>query len=139
MKQLKKNILFWTLIFTAVYLCIDTVTRLCGLRFRVWVREPATILIAVMAVIGVFQLLCFIPKRWVKITAIVLWLAAVIAGGCYGVVIFAFSHIEESAEIRDGKTYVIETESALWESWDYWYEARGLFFRGMNVLNEEEA
>lgn len=133
--KLKKSILFWTLIFAAVYLCTDTVTRLCGLRFRIWVREPATLLIAVGAEIGILQfLLCMLSKKTAKIIAAVLWTAAVLAGGAYGFVIFAFYHLEERTTTYDGKACVVETESFLFLGWDNYYEKHGPFFRGMDVL-----
>ncbi len=132
--KLKKSILFWTVLFAAVFLTADLITRLCGLRFRVWVREPATMLIAVGAAIGILQLLLHIPKKWVKITAVILWAAAVIAGGAYGFVIYAFCHLEERTEIYDGKECVVEEESTLWFEYDRYYEQHGLFFRGTDEI-----
>lgn len=132
--QAKKSILFRTVCFAAVYFIADWISRLCGLRFRIWVRETATILIAVGAAIGILQLLLHIPKKGAKITAVVLWAAAAIAGGIYGFLILAFTHLEERTEIYDGKTCAVESESFLFSGWDKYYEKHGLFFRGTDVL-----
>ena len=132
--QAKKSILFRTVCFAAVYFIADWISRLCGLRFRIWVREPVTLLIAVGAAIGILQLLLHIPKKSAKITAAVLWAAAAIAGGIYGFLIFAFYHLEERTAVRDGKACIIESESFLFSGWDKYYEQHGFFFRGTDVL-----
>lgn len=137
--NLKRCILLWTAVFAAVFLTADLMTRLCGLRFRVWVREPATLLIAAGAAAGLLQLLLRIPKKPVKITAVILWLAAAAAGGCYGFVILAFTHVEERTESVDGTVYVVETESALWDSWDYYYERYSPVFRSLDPVHPSGA
>lgn len=43
---MKKSILFWTAIVCAAFLAARGILALCGLQFRVGIREPVTLLIA---------------------------------------------------------------------------------------------
>ena len=46
------------------------------LQFRIWIREPVTLLIAAGAAAGLLQLVLLIPEKRLKTVMIVLWSAA---------------------------------------------------------------
>lgn len=135
--QLKKSLLFWSLISAAAYLALITVLGLCGLWPRVWLRESLTVLIAAGALTGVLQLLLHIPDKKTKIIAALLWAAAAAVCGFAGTIVFAFYHPDESAEIRDGKCCIAEEEALFHKTRVRYYEAHGLFVRGIEPLHEE--
>ena len=49
---MKKSILFWTVIVCVLYLAAHWLLNLNGLEFRIWIREPVTLLIAAGAFAG---------------------------------------------------------------------------------------
>lgn len=138
MKHLKKSILFWTVVLTVVFLGASALLDAFGLKFRIWIREPVTILIALYAALGILQLLLHIPKKKLKITAIVLWTAAFIAAGIYGYILFAFMHLTEQRETWEGRDCIVETEHVLWVRHYRYYEYHNWFVCGNEVIHQTD-
>lgn len=136
--KLKKSILFWSAILLVLFLGITGILSLLNLKLRVWVREPATLLIALGGIIGVFQLILHIKKKPLKIVLCILAAAATIAGGCWGYMIFAFDHLEEYTGTYNEKPCVIECENIMWMQRECYYEYHNPLVCGKEILNEDE-
>ena len=136
---MKKSILFWTVIVCVLYLAAHWLLNLNGLEFRIWIREPVTLLIAAGAFAGILQLLLHISNKTGKIVSIVLWAAALIAFCIYGFWIFILTHRHETSGNTDfnGTRCVVEYERVMWESHELYYAYHGWFVRGKVLLNEE--
>ncbi len=136
---MKKSILFWTAIVCVLYLAARWLLNLNGLEFRIWIREPVTLLIAAGAFAGILQLLLRISNKTGKIVSIVLWAAALIAFCIYGFWIFALTHRNERSSITDfnGTRCVVEHERVIWDDRELYYAYHGWFVRGTELLNEE--
>lgn len=137
--KLKTSILFWSAAVCAVFLGATEILRLNGLQFRIWVREPVSLLIAFGLAAGLLQLLLRIGTKWLKTAAIVLWALAFVGGVCYGGFIFALSHrYEESQDaVYEGKRCIVENYPALWESHELYFEYHNWFVCGNQRLYEE--
>ncbi|MBR5372687.1 MAG: hypothetical protein IK130_10800 [Oscillospiraceae bacterium] len=133
--QLKKSILFWSLILAAAYLALIAVLGLAGLRLRVWLRESLTVLIAAGAAAGILQILLRIPEKKARLATAAVWAAAAVVCTLAGTVIFAFYHPEESTEMYQGRICVAE-EVLMHKVVRRYYEAHGLFVRGAELLYE---
>ncbi len=134
--KLKKSILFWSLLVMAAFLAVSWILSLCGLKLRVWLREPLSFFTGVGAGIGILQLLLHIPKKGLKIFTIVLWSVAAAVCLGYSWLFFGFYHLEETAVQRDGKWYIEEYEHIMWASNYYYYEDHGPLVRGAELLDE---
>ena len=136
---MKKSILFWTVIVCVLYLAAHWLLNLNGLEFRIWIREPVTLLIAAGAFAGIFQLLLRISNKTGKIVSIAIWAAALIAFCIYGTFIFILTHRNETSSNTDfnGTRCVVEHERVMWESRELYYAYHGWFARGKVLLNEE--
>lgn len=134
-----KSILFWTGIVCVLFLTARRLLSRCGLKFRTWIREPVTLLIAFGTFAGILQLLLRISSKPVRIITIVLWAAAVIAFCFYGFWIFALSHRHEISGKTDynGTRCVVEYEPVMWESRRLYYAYRGWFVRGKKLIHKE--
>ena len=136
---MKKSILFWTVILCVMFLTGRWLLSLSGLKFRSWIREPVTLLIAAGTAAGILQLLLRISVKPVKIVSIVLWAAALIAFCAYGFFLFALSHRSEISSNTDynGTRCVVEHEPVMWESRRLYYEYHGLFVCGIKEIHKE--
>ena len=136
---MKKSILFWTVIVCVLYLAARWLLNLNGLEFRIWIREPVTLLIAAGAFPGIFQLLLRISNKTGKIVSIAIWAAALIAFCIYGAFFFIMAHRNETSSNTDynGTRCVVEHERVMWESRELYYAYHGWFVRGTELLNEE--
>ena len=134
-----KSILFWAAIVCAVFLTMRWILSKCGLRFRVWIREPVTMLIAAGTAAGLLQLILCVSVKPLKIVLIVLWAAALIAFCYLGFWMFALSHRYEisSKTEYNGTRCVVEHEPVMWESRRLYYAYRGWFVRGKKLLHKE--
>ena len=132
MKNIKRYILFWDAILCATYLLLVFILHLCGLTFRIYIREPVTMIIGLSAVAGVFQLLIkLIHKKVAKIISIVIWSLASIAIVGYGFLFFAFYTKQDlgAKKYSDGKYYVEELEQVMWDADYRYYEDHGPLVR----------
>ena len=134
--QLKKSILFWSLISAAAYLAMVAVLGLAGLRLRVWLRESLTVLIAAGAAAGVLQILLRIPEKKARLAAAAVWAAAAVVCTLAGTVIFAFYHPEEFTGMYQGRICIAEEEVLMHKVVRRYYEAHGFFVRGAELLYE---
>ena len=136
---MKKSILFWTAMVCAVFLAASWILSKCGLKFRVWIREPVTLLIAAGTAAGLFQLILHIAVKPLKIALIVLWAAALIAFCYWGFWMFALCHRYEISSNTDynGTRCVVEHEPVMWESRRRYYAYRGWFVRGKMLVYKE--
>ena len=134
-----KSILFWTVIVCAVFLAMRWILSKCGLRFRTWIREPVTLLIAAGTAAGLLQLILYISVKPLKIALIVLWAVALIAFCYFGFWMFALSHRSEISSKTDynGTRCIVEHEPVMWESRRRYYAYRGWFVRGKKLLHKE--
>ena len=134
-----KSILFWTAILCVLFLAVSWILSRFRLKFRVWIREPVTLLVAAGTFAGILQLLLRISSKPVKIAVIILWAAALIAFCIYGFWIFVLSHRHEisSKTDFDGTRCVVEYEPVMWESRRRYYAYRGWFVRGKTLLHVE--
>ncbi|MCR4760941.1 MAG: hypothetical protein K5705_11865, partial [Oscillospiraceae bacterium] len=101
------------------------------MKFRAWIREPVTLLIAFGTFAGILQLLLRIPIMPLRIAAIVLWAAALIAFCYFGFWLFALSFRFEisSKTVYNGTRCIVEHEPVMWESRRRYYAYRGWFVR----------
>lgn len=136
---MKKSILFWTVIVCVLYLAAHWLLNLNGLEFRIWIREPVTLLIAAGAFAGIFQLLLRISNKKGKNVSIAIWAASLIAFCIYGTFFFIMAHRNETSSNTDfnGRRCVVEHERVMWESRELYYAYNGWFTRGKVLLNEE--
>lgn len=134
-----KSILFWTGIVCAVFLTVRRILSVFDLRFRTWIREPVTLLIAAGTAAGLLQLILCISVKPLKIVLILLWAAALIAVCFFGFWIFALSHRYEISGNTDynGTRCIVEHEPVMWESRRRFYAYRGWFVRGKKLLHKE--
>ena len=134
--NLADSIFFWSAAAAAGFLAVSGILALFRLRLRVWVREPVTVLIAAGGMAGLLQLILHIPQAWLRISVIVLWAAALLACVILGTLWFAFHHRFECRRDYNGKMCIAEAEEVINGSlcWCY-YEARGLFCRGTELLH----
>ena len=134
-----KSILFWTVIVCAVFLTARWILSECGLRFRTWIREPVTLLIAAGTAAGLLQLILCISVKPLKIALFVLWAAALIAFCYFGFWMFALSNRSEISSKTDfnGTRCIVEHEPVMWESRRRYYAYRGWFVRGKKLLHKE--
>ena len=136
---MRKSILFWTVVVCVLFLSARWILNRSGLQFRTWIREPVTLLIAFGTAAGILQLLLRITGKPVRIAAIVLWAAALIAFCIWGGLIFMLSYHHEIS----GKTYykgircVVEYEPVMWESRRLYYPYRGWFVCGNETIHKE--
>lgn len=134
-----KSILFWTAILCVLFLTARRLLSLRGLKFRTWIREPVTLLIAFGTAAGIFQLLLRIPNKPLRIAAIVLW-AAVLAVFCiYGfwVLVLSYRHETSSNTVWNGTRCIVEYEPVMWESRRHFYPYRGWFVRSAKSIHKE--
>ena len=136
---MKKSILFWSAIVGVLFLAARGLLSLFGLEFRIWIREPVTLLTAAGAAGGILQLILRISKKPLKIVLIVFWAAALIAFCVYGFLMFALLHRSEISSNTDynGTRCVVEHEPVMWESRRLYFAYHGLFVRGKEVLHKE--
>lgn len=136
---MKKSILFWTVIVCVLYLAAHWLLNLNGLEFRIWIREPVTLLIAAGAFAGIFQLLLRISNKTGKKVSIAIWAAALIAFCIYGTFFFIMAHRDETSSNTDfnGRRCVVEHERVIWDDRELYYAYDGWFTRGKVLLNEE--
>lgn len=136
---MKKSILFWSVIVCVLFLSARWLLNRHGLQFRIWIREPVTLLIAFGTAAGILQLLLKIPNKPVRIVTIVLWAAALIAFCIWGFWIFALTHRSEISSNTDykGTRCVVEHEPVMWESRRLYYPYHGWFVRGNEVIHKE--
>ncbi|MCR5306713.1 MAG: hypothetical protein K6E36_09460 [Oscillospiraceae bacterium] len=136
---MKKSILFWTAILCVLFLTARWILNRHGLQFRTWIREPVTLLIAFGTAAGILQLLLRIPLKPVRIAAIVLWAAALIAFCIFGFWILVLSYRHEISSNTDykGTRCVVEYEPVMWESRRLYYAYYGWFVHGSEVLHKE--
>lgn len=134
-----KSILFRTVIVCTVFLAMRWILSKCGLRFRIWIREPVTLLIAAGTAAGLLRLILNISVKPLKIALIVLWAAALIVFCFYGFWVFALSHRSEISSRTDfnGTRCIVEHEPVMWESRRRYYAYRGWFVRGKKLLHKE--
>ena len=134
-----KSILFWTVIVCVLFLTARQLLSRRGLRFRTWIREPVTLLIAFGTAAGILQLLLRIPGKAVRIAAIVLWAAALIAFCIYGfwMLILTYRHEISSKTDYNGIRCIVEYEPVMWESRRRYYAYRGWFVRGKKLIHKE--
>lgn len=134
-----KSILFWAVIAGVLFLTARWLLNRRGLRFRTWIREPATLLIAFGTAAGILQLLLRIPSKPVRIVAIVLWSAALIAFCIWGGLMFILSYRHEISSKTDynGMRCIVEYEPVMWESRRRYYAYRGWFVRGKKLIHKE--
>ena len=134
-----KSILFWTVIVCVLYLAASGVLLRFRLIFRVWIREPVTLLIAAGTFAGILQLLLHISSITVRIVTIVLWAAALIVFCIYGFVFLILTHRSEISGKADfnGTRCIVENEPVMWESRRRYYAYRGWFVRGKTLLHAE--
>lgn len=100
---MRKSILFWTVIVCVLFLGARWILNRSGLQFRTWIREPVTLLIAFGTAAGILQLLLRITGKPVRIAAIVLWAAALIAFCIWGGLMFILSYRHEISGNTDYK------------------------------------
>ena len=133
------SILFWTAIVCAVFLTMRWILSKCGLRFRTWIREPVTLLIAAGTAAGLLQRILSISIKPLRIALIVLWAVALIGVCIYGFWIFALTHRSEISDNTDynGTRCIVEHEPVMWESRRRYYAYRGWFVRGKKLLYKE--
>jgi len=133
------SILFWTAIVCAVFLTARWLLSKRGLRFRIWIREPVTLLIAVGTAAGLLQRVLSISVKPLKIALIVLWAAALIGVCIYGFWIFVLTSRSEISSNTDynGTRCIVEHEPVMWESRRRYYAYRGWFVRGKKLLHKE--
>ena len=136
---MKKSILFWTVIVCVLFLAARWLLNRNRLQFRIWIREPVTLLIAGGTFAGILQLLLRISNKTGRIVSIVLWAAALIAFCIYGFWIFILTHRHETSGNTDfnGTRCVVEYEPVMWESRKRYYAYRGWFVRGKALLHVE--
>ncbi len=136
---MKKSILFWTVIVCVLFLAARRLLDHRGLQFRTWIREPVTLLIAFGTAAGILQLLLKIPGKHVRIAAIVLWAAALIAFCIWGGLMFILSYRHEISSNTDykGTRCVVEYEPVMWESRRLFYAYHGWFTHGREVIHKE--
>lgn len=136
---MRTSILFWTAVVCAVFLTARRILSKCGLRFRTWIREPVTLLIAAGTAAGLLQLILYIPVKPLKIALIVVWAAALIAFCYWGFWMFALSNRSEISSRTDynGIRCIVEHEPVMWESRRRYYAYRGWFVRGKKLLHKE--
>ena len=134
-----KSFLFWAAVVCAVFLTARRILSECGLRFRTWIREPVTLLIAAGTAAGLLQLILSISVKPLKIALIVLWAAALIAFCYFGFWMFALSSRSEISSKTDfnGTRCIVEHEPVMWESRRRYYAYRGWFVRGKKLLHKE--
>lgn len=134
-----KSILFWTVIVCVLFLTARWLLNRRGLKFRTWIREPVTLLIAFGTAAGILQLLLKISSKPVRIVTIVLWIAALIALCYSGFWMFALSHRSEISSKTDynGTRCIVEYEPVMWESRRRYYAYRGWFVRGKKLIHKE--
>ena len=133
------SILFWTVIVCAVFLTARWILSKCGLRFRIWIREPVTLLIAAGTAAGLLQRILSISVKPLRIALVVLWAVALIGVCIYGFWIFALTHRSEISSNTDhnGTRCIVEHEPVMWESRRRYYAYRGWFVRGKKLLYKE--
>ena len=136
---MKKSILLWSVILGVLFLTARWILSLFGLQFRIWIREPVTLLIAAGTAAGILQLLLRIHAKPVKIITIVLWAAALVFCCIYGFWIFALLHRYEITDKADlqGTRCVVEHEPLMWESRSLFFAYHGWFVCGNEVLDKE--
>lgn len=150
--KLTDSILFWSAVSAAVFPALSGIVKLCGLRFRTWVREPVTILIALGGAAGLLQLIRLIPQRWLRILVTVLWVIAALAGLIAGLFVFAFEHLHEEryrpgsklyeicvpeavrARVRRDKCCIAERSESVSGYKRFFYEPKLLLFRSTELL-----
>lgn len=134
-----KSILFWTVILCVLFLAASWILSRLRLKFRVWIREPVTLLIAFGTEAGILQLLLRITSKPVRIISIVLWAAVLIAFCFYGFWILVLTHRHEISSKTDykGTRCIVEYEPVMWESRRRYYAYRGWFVRGKKLLHKE--
>jgi hypothetical protein len=138
-KNILKSILLWSAIVGALFLLASWLLMLGGLQFRIWIREPVTIIVGFGLAAGILQLLLRIKKKAAKVVAIILWTAAFIAAGAYGFFIYALTCRYETSQntMYDGKRCIVEHEPELWTSHELYYEYKNLFVHGSELLYED--
>ena len=136
---MKKSILLWSVILGVLFLTARWILSLFGLQFRIWIREPVTLLIAAGTAAGILQLLLKISSKPIRIITIVLWAAALIAFCIWGGLIFILSYRHEISSHTDykGTRCVVEYEPVMWESRRLYYPYRGWFVHGNEVIHKE--
>jgi hypothetical protein len=136
---MRKSILFWTVIVCVIFLAARWILDRNGLQFRVWIREPVTLMIAFGTAAGILQLLLKIPGKPLRIVTIVLWAAALIAFCIWGGVILILSFRHEISGNTDykGTRCVVEYEPVMWESRRLYYPYHGWFVCGNQPIHKE--
>ena len=132
-----RSILFWTVILCVLFLAASWILSRFRLIFRVWIREPVTLLIAVSTFAGILQLLLRISSIQIRIAAIILWAAALVVFCIYGFLFLIMMHRSEISSKTDfnGTRCVVEYEPVMWESRRRYYAYRGWFVRGKTLLH----
>lgn len=136
---MKKSILFWTAIVCVLFLTARWLLSLRGLKFRCWIREPVTLLIAAGTAAGLLQRILSISVKPLKIGLIVLWAAALVGFCFYGFWMFALLHRYDISSNTDynGTRCVVEHEPVMWESRRLFYEYHGPFVCGNKEIHKE--
>ncbi len=134
-----RSILFWTVSLCVLFLAASWILSRFRLIFRVWIREPVTLLIAVGTFAGILQLLLRISSIQIRIAAIILWAAALVVFCIYGFLFLIMMHRSEISSKTDfnGTRCVVEYEPVMWESRRRYYAYRGWFVRGKTLLHAE--
>lgn len=136
---MKKSILFWTIIVCILFLTARWILNRHGLQFRVWIREPVTLLIAFGTAGGILQLLLRISSKPLRIISIILWAGAMIAFCVYGFFIFILTSRHEISSNTDynGTRCVVEYEPVMWESRRLYFTYHGWFVCGNKPIHKE--
>lgn len=136
---MKKSILFWTVIVCVLFLAARWILSLFGLKFRVWIREPVTLLIAVGTASGILQLLLRISNKPLRIVTIILWAAALVLFCIYGFWMFVLLSRHEVSSNTDynGTRCIVEYEPVMWESRRLYFAYHGWFVCGSEAIHKE--
>ena len=139
MQKLRKNILLCTLILFAVHMLALGLTALCGVKLRVWIREPVSIIIGIGTIAGLLQLILKIRPKALKVLCIVAWTAATLFCVGYGGFILMLSARSDYVDTYNGQKCLVEREPILWETKYTYYKYLGPFVRGTEILYSERS
>lgn len=123
-------ILLDVFLFDLIYVLTVLILNQFNIAFRKWVLILVVIVTVIGGFIGIIQLLLKIPKRGLKITALVLYTVVSLVVGFYGFVlgVFALGDWEHVVE-KNGKKYVVYVNGFL-DTYATYYDYRSFLTCG---------
>ena len=134
--KLRKNILFYTVLYFCVFVIINIILNAFNMNYRECIYILSLILIGIGGITGIIQLLCKIKNKIVKIISIILFIIVLIPCAFYTYIFCIFAYQPEHIVMKDGKKMVAYVNGFM-DTYVEYYDYKNFFIVGNKLKIKE--